>query len=150
MKKIGNWTLPQHIDEFNVNEWIGFVYIIQSPENRYYIGKKNFHSITKKTVKGKIRKQIVCKESNWKTYTGSSKALNEDISKMGIENFKFYILSLHESRSSLAYFECKFILASDALLNSKFYNRICPPIKWTINISDKEKATNYNCCGWTI
>ena len=40
----------------------------------------------------KPTKKLVTKESDWKTYTGSCNQLNEDIEKIGKQDFKFEIL----------------------------------------------------------
>ena len=58
-------------------------------------------------LKGKSRKRIVIKESDWQTYYGSSdevKALVEDIGEGG---FKREIIHLCKSRGVMSYMEAK-------------------------------------------
>ena len=52
-------------------------------------------------VKGKFGD----KQSNWKTYTGSSKWLNEDIDKIGKKKFKFEVIAEYKNKRSLRYYE---------------------------------------------
>ena len=54
---------------------IGFVYELRDTENdKRYIGKKNLFSTRRlPPLKGQKRKRKVVKESDWKTYYGSSK-----------------------------------------------------------------------------
>ena len=45
------------------------------------------------------------RESNWKTYMGSSKWLTADIEKIGKEHFKFEIIAEYKNKRSLRYYE---------------------------------------------
>ena len=130
MTDLGHWTTS--LPNFEPTEWCGFVYLITNlATNKKYFGKKFFTSTTRKKVKNRTNRKKVIKESDWKTYTGSSKTLNEDIAIFGKEHFRFEILSLHENRSSLAYAEVKRIVLSDALvLKDEFYNGLLPSIKY--------------------
>lgn len=137
--KTGHWKLPSHLLDQKIPEWIGFVYLIVGP-TRSYIGKKNIYSHTRKKIQGKTRKEVITKESNWKTYISSSKSLQEDIALRGKDKFEFRIISLHESKSSLAYAEVKILMDLDVLLHPDlFYNGIIPPLRGKIVISEKEK-----------
>lgn len=99
----GHWEYP---NEFDYDEWFGFIYrIIHTQTGREYLGKKQFHSYTRKKIKGRKNRKKIIKESNWKKYTGSSKQLNNDIEEFGKDQFKFIIESLHETRGSLFYAE---------------------------------------------
>lgn len=122
----GHWTAPW---EFDINDFHGFIYCItELHTNKQYIGKKAFWSNTSKKVVGKKNRKHTIKESNWKKYTGSSIKLNEAIKVNGIVNYTFDILSLHETKGSLAYreVECHVQLdvlrAVDALGNRIYYN----------------------------
>ena len=72
-------------------------------------------------VKGKKKKYR--KESDWKTYYGSSKHLQADIELFGANEFKREILRLCKSRTECSYYETKFIFEEDALLSDMSYNR---------------------------
>ena len=61
----GHWTnLP---DDFDPDEWFGFVYLITHKESGIkYIGKKQIHSYTRKKVKGRKNRKRVVKEAKWR------------------------------------------------------------------------------------
>lgn len=120
----GHWILNESLD-FD-ESYFGFIYeIVNTVTNKKYIGKKQMISkIRRKPLKGKKRSRIDFKESDWKSYTGSSNDLNEDIKKYGKENFKFTILKFCNSKWELAYFECKIQLEKDVLLRDDYYNGI--------------------------
>ena len=74
----------------------GFVYLITNLQNgKGYIGCKQYLSYRKMKEK----------ESDWKTYMGSSKWLTADIEKIGKEHFKFEIIAEYKNRRSLRYYE---------------------------------------------
>jgi hypothetical protein len=99
----------------------GFVYKITNLSNdRQYFGKKLFTKAGYKQVKGKRKK--IRKESDWKTYFGSSKELQADVEKQGEKQFKREILRFCKSRGECNYFESKYILEYDAILSDKYYN----------------------------
>ena len=99
----GHWNF--HI-EFDIEQWHGFIYRISNTiTGQQYIGKKAFHSVTRRKVKGKKNRKVTKKESKWREYTGSSTYLNADIEKYGKENFLFEIESLHQTKASLYYAE---------------------------------------------
>jgi hypothetical protein len=124
--ELGHWQLKEGLTPNP--EAFGFIYEItnnslQPP--RKYIGKKQCVSrIKRKPLKGKTRNRIQQKESDWKTYTGSSKELNEDILKYGKENFSFVILEWCNSKFELGYKEIKLQLIHDVILNEHYYNGI--------------------------
>lgn len=94
MFKTEHWN---HNFELDVSNSFGFIYYVENKLNgKKYIGKKQYYSY-------KSGKKF--KESDWKTYTSSSKHLNEDIKNFGIENFYFEILFECESRGDLTYAE---------------------------------------------
>jgi len=136
MEDIGHW---QFFKEFDPKQFVGFVYkITYIPTGKSYVGKKFFWSSIRKIVKNKKNRKKIIKESDWKKYTGSSKALNEDIDKFGKENFKFDIISLHECKSTLAWGETKQLVMNDALRaklldgTKKYYNGIVCGIKYIV------------------
>lgn len=122
MKDLGHWTTKLEIPE---NPY-GFIYIITNNSNgRMYVGKKQILTkLKRKPLKGKINRRISIKETDWKTYTGSSKELNEDIKKFGIENFSFEILKFCENKSQMAYFEAKEQFDREVLIKEEYYNGI--------------------------
>ena len=132
---IGHWTFGK---DFNPEDWIGFIYqITHISTGRSYIGKKFFWSTTRKVIVGRKNRKKIIKPSNWKKYTGSSTWLNSEINLHGMDQFKFEILSLHESRGTLALREVE-LLVSNNVLRAKaadgtklYFNGLIPPIKFT-------------------
>lgn len=102
--------------------WYGFVYrITHIPTGKKYLGRKYFTLAGYKQVKGKRKK--IRKESDWRTYYGSSKYLQADVEKYGEDQFKREIIRLCKNRTECSYYETKAIFEEDALLNEDFYNR---------------------------
>ena len=118
----GIWKVYEAIPE----NAFGFIYEITNTINgKKYIGKKQMtRKIKRKPLKGKKRKRIDYIESDWKTYTGSSDALNLDISTLGIDKFIFKILKFCNSKFELSYFEAKMQFEKDVLLSEDYYNGI--------------------------
>ena len=105
----GHWTPPENITEIP-DDTLGFIYRITDSGGKYYIGCKQTEKITKlKPLKGKKRKRIVIKESDWRTYCSSSGKIAEDV-KLNKDKFKFEILSFHPSKSTLKLEETKQII----------------------------------------
>jgi hypothetical protein len=121
---LGHWQLSNGV-QFNPDAF-GFIYeICNNTLNKKYIGKKQCISrVKRKPLKGKTRNRIDHKESDWKTYTGSSKELNDDIAKYGKENFTFTILEWCGSKWELGYKEIKRQIECDVILSESFYNGI--------------------------
>ena len=74
----------------------GFVYLITNLKNgKGYVGCKQYLMYTR----------LKERESNWKTYMGSSKWLLKDIEEVGKEHFKFEIIAEYKNKRSLRYYE---------------------------------------------
>ena len=104
------WIFNNEIfDSCHINKFYGFVYEIECIiTGKKYIGRKYF---SRKV--GNKRK-----ESDWKTYYGSSKELLKDILLLGCNNFKRTILTLHTTRGDVNYWETKLQFELD-VLNSR-------------------------------
>jgi hypothetical protein len=124
MIDLGHWILNENLIVEELP--FGFIYeITNTITNKKYIGKKQIISkIKRKPLKGKKRKRIDFKESDWKIYTGSSNDLNSDIEKYGKQNFTFKILKFCKSKWEMAYFECKLQMDNNVLLSNNYYNGI--------------------------
>ena len=89
---------------------------------------KGFIYITTNNVTGikYIGKKYYCdrngKETNWKTYLGSSKLLKKDIEHLGADNFSREIIDEAEDKDSLALLEKHYIDEADAVLSEGYYN----------------------------
>jgi hypothetical protein len=104
----------------------GFIYRIADNETgKFYIGKKQILSKRRiPALKGKKNRRTKIIETDWKSYTSSSRELNEDIDKYGKDRFLFEIVRFCKSKWELAYFEAKYQFAEDVLVNEKSYNGI--------------------------
>lgn len=116
------WLYPQ---EFNVEDYFGFVYVITNTlTNKKYIGKKFFHH-TKKLppLKGMKRKRTIVKESDWETYYGSSNILKEELKQHGKDKFKREIIKLCTNKKELTYWETKLQFSCGVLEKpDEYYN----------------------------
>lgn len=120
----GHWILEE--GTLINDETFGFIYeITNTVTNKKYIGKKQCQSrIKRKPLKGKKRNRIDFKESDWKSYTSSSKELNEEILKYGKDKFIFKILRTCDSKWALAYFEIKEQIDKNVLFREDYHNGI--------------------------
>jgi len=121
----GHWILPENLKTIPDNA-IGFVYMITNTlTNRRYIGKKVLINKKKrKPLKGRVNSRRYTIESDWKTYTGSSPILNEDIVKYGKDKFTFEVLSFQPSKLLLAYWETKTMVDRNAIFSNDYYNEV--------------------------
>ena len=121
-----SWTYKgKEISEIP-DEYEGFVYLITNlTNNQKYIGKKlaKFKT-TKPPLKGRKNKRRGYKESDWKTYWGSSDRLNEDVQNLGIEKFTREILYFCKSRGEMSYLEAREQFSRRVLETDEYYNGI--------------------------
>lgn len=122
-----NWYYQNELfepDETFLKEYVGFVYLITEKEtNKKYIGKKFFWSKRRlPPLKGKTRKRTVVKESDWKTYYGSSEELKMLVESKGGEGYHREILRLCKTKGECSYYEAKEQFDHDVLLRDDFYN----------------------------
>ena len=120
------WTYKgKEVDELP-QDCEGFVYIITNlTNNKKYIGKKLARfKVTKHPLKGRKNKRRSTKESDWKTYWGSSDHLNADVKEFGEDNFTREILHYCQSRGMLSYLEAKEQFDREVLLTDEYYNGI--------------------------
>lgn len=120
----GHWNVNESV--YLPSTFFGFIYKIENKvTGKYYIGKKQcVKKIKKKPLKGRVNRRISITESDWKTYTGSSNDLNEDIKKYGKDNFTFTILRVCGSKWELAYEEIKEQISRNVLRDKNSYNGI--------------------------
>ena len=102
----------------------GFVYVITDTRNdKKYVGKKRFWSVTRKPpLKGKKRKRVIRKESDWMKYYGSSDLVNQLLVEHGEDNFRREIIHLCKTKGEMSYLEAKEQFNRDVLLNDDYYN----------------------------
>lgn len=123
----------------------GFIYQITNLiSSKRYIGRKYINSTRKKNLtaeqrkRGLIRRTKVTSISNWETYTGSNKKLNEDIKVLGKENFKFEILYWCKTKAHTNYMEMWYQFKTNCVLNDSYYNDVIGSNKFS-NISEKNR-----------
>lgn len=121
---LGHWHTSIIIEEGK--QPYGFIYLITNiTNNKKYIGKKQCLTTLKRSpLKGKKNKRHYIKETDWKTYTSSSRELNNDIELLGKDNFTFEILRWCDSKWELSYFEAKLQFELGVLLHDDYYNGI--------------------------
>lgn len=109
---------------------VGFIYKITNlTTSQMYIGRKYVTrrikskiNTTSLTAKNKKKTKIKIKESDWATYTGSCKPLNDDILSLGIDSFKFEILYIGTTKGQVNYAEEYIQFMTHAVLDPMYYN----------------------------
>ena len=120
------------------DEYEGFVYLITNKKTgQKYIGKElaKFKT-TKPPLKGRKNKRRGYKESDWKTYYGSSDRLNADVAQLGEKHFTREILYLCKGRGEMSYIEAREQFDRRVLETDEYYNGI---INVRVGGSDKLK-----------
>jgi len=117
------WQPPEG---FSHEDVYGFVYLITNrATGKKYVGKKFFWS--KKTLpitKTRKRRKRLLVESDWRTYYGSNKHLQQDVLKQGPDMFFREILHLCKTKGECAYLETKEQFDREVLLTDDYYNGI--------------------------
>lgn len=87
-----------------------------------YIGRKQMWYLSKKKSKKTGKRMKI--QHQWKSYTGSSKALNSDIEELGKDKFSFKIVKLYKGKSGVRYGETELIVKRNALTKNRdlYYN----------------------------
>jgi len=118
------WLYNEEVYDETPEEYQGFVYMITELDtNKKYIGKKFFWKpkiLPKtKTRKKRVRTRV---ESDWRSYYGSSKDVQQLVEDKGSDMFKREILRLCETKGECSYYEAKLQFEYDVLLRDDFYN----------------------------
>ena len=113
-------------NESEIEPYVGFVYCITEIDTgKKYIGKKNFWSVRRlPPLKGKKRKRVVRKESDWQTYYGSNDQLKLLVEERGGDAYRREILKLCKSKGELSYAELVEQVEREVLLRDDYYNGI--------------------------
>lgn len=116
----GHWSFSEQLNYLKAQ---GFVYLIVAKSSgRLYIGKKNFRS------EGKLTKG---RQSNWRTYTGSSDKLNALIKAVGVSKFSFYVLEQYYTKGGVGWAETwSQCYAETASNHDKFFNVLIEKVCW--------------------
>lgn len=127
--KESHWLYEGKLLQEAPEDAFGFVYRITNlKDGKIYIGRKYFKQrrrkpLTKKQkAAGRKRRKVIVKDSNWRSYTGSNDDLNQDIEKLGKDNFKFEILALGYTKGQVNFLEETLQHKLNVILADKFYN----------------------------
>ena len=123
-----------NLDQFPEGTF-GFVYrILHKATGKAYIGKKVlYHNLKKKLTKKELAEiegqgrrpsfRLVVRESDWKHYWGSNKALQELKKTSSAEDFERTILKISPDKKLLTYYETKYLFVYEVLEKPEnFYN----------------------------
>ena len=114
------WTYKEELITEVPEGMVGFVYLISCESTvptMHYIGCKQFYKITNPIMSKKAKKALLDKEgirrkrkqviteSDWRTYTSSSTAVNKLIEVVGVDDLKFTILKMFDSKAKMSLFE---------------------------------------------
>lgn len=121
----GHWSLAAGVSSPAVLP-LGFVYRITEIESgRSYIGQKKITTIeTRPPLKGYIRKRKFIKQTDWRTYCGSSTEVKLAVVKKGEKAFKFEILCFTDSKWMLSYLELWFQMKEGVMFDDNSFNGI--------------------------
>ena len=121
----------------DIGDFFGYVYCITNTiSGQKYIGRKYFTQ-RRKPRGGKRR---VTSESDWKKYYGSSDELKSDVKRLGKENFRREIISLHETLGKVNYEETKQLFLNNVLMESLDNGE---PAYYNSNILGRYMKKNY-------
>lgn len=119
----GHWQFDCKMDpEHNA----GFVYaVIDNVMGLAYIGKKGYHS----SAGGRLQ------QSNWRSYTTSSKTLKLLFEHRPLSEFSFICIEEYKYKSDLAYAESWSLFKVRALEQSAFwYNKGIESVSWSVRV----------------
>jgi hypothetical protein len=87
------------------------------------VGKKTLLS-TKRLppLKGKTRKRTVKKQSDWRSYYGSSEEVKSLVESIGTDNFHREIIYLCKSKGAMNYLEAMEQFNRGVLISDEYYN----------------------------
>ena len=118
------WYFHNTTEQFTedmIGDAFGMVYLITHLKTgKKYIGKKFFTKAKSKQVKGKKKKTRV--KSDWESYWGSNKKVQEEVKANGEDQYVREILHLCKTRSECSYWENFEIFNRHALMSVDYYN----------------------------
>lgn len=121
-----SWKFKKNIvTEENTPEGaIGFVYkIIHVPTGKFYIGKKSLSQTRRlKPLKGKVRKRVVRKASDWEKYYSSNEWIKNEVKEGRAGDFEREIIQFCFSKKSLTYWEVWWQFKLDVLSDPQSIN----------------------------
>ena len=134
----GHWEFHE---EMSPEKYFGFTYLIVcSKTGKQYVGRKQYKHAGKRTSRN------YGKETNWRTYAGSSTHLVAHMKEVGLKHMRFICLGEYLTRGDLVYAEVDEQVKRDVLRarcdkgERVFYNGQIAAIKYI----PANKAFNYN------
>ena len=129
----GHWRFGCQLDYIKA---FGFVYLIRmNSTGLKYIGRKNFRTQSKYKSKNGF-------QTNWRSYTSSSKDLNTLIDANGKQDFSFFVLEQYYTSGAVGYAETWSQMVAETPSNQdKWLNRMIEKVCWksTEPISERHK-----------
>ena len=118
----GNEIDPDLFSKICDAGFLGFIYEITEVETgKKYIGKKMLLRKYKRKLKGSTRNKITWKESDWRSYHGSSPVLMERVAS-GEYTYNREILLFCRGKADLMYYEVKYQLDNNVVFDDNYYN----------------------------
>ena len=134
----GHWEFHE---EMSPDVYFGFTYLIVCTKTgKQYVGRKQYKHAGKKSSRN------YGKETNWRTYAGSSAHLAAHMKEVGVKNMRFICLGEYSTRGDLVYAEVDEQIKRDVLRakddkgKRKYYNGQIAAIKFI----PPSKGFNYN------
>ena len=139
MKNMPEWTGAQ----VDPNKHFGFVYrLMDLNTGFFYIGKKNIW-LKKSHVKGCKSavaapqspkwKSCCWKESDWRTYNGSSKYWTQHLRDNHDHDYERRVIVCCQTKGVLHFAELVAIILSGSMTNPNGFNHACPNIKFRVD-----------------
>tara|TARA_B110000858_G_scaffold180034_1_gene217276 strand:+ start:1616 stop:2053 length:438 start_codon:yes stop_codon:yes gene_type:complete len=141
---MSHWLYNNTIIEEAPTGSFGFVYLITNIKSgKMYIGRKYLGKTRRVKQKGKSRRKVIRKDSDWRTYIGSSKTLQEHINK-NKSNFQFKILAFGKTKGQVNYMEENLHHKFHVVHSKEFYNDCIGPRRFARVNLDKEVISIIN------
>tara|TARA_B100001094_G_C17899098_1_gene655534 strand:+ start:213 stop:659 length:447 start_codon:yes stop_codon:yes gene_type:complete len=141
---MSHWLYKEQILEEAPEGAFGFVYLITNNKSgKMYIGRKYFGKTRRVKKKGSKRRKVIRKDSDWRTYIGSSKTLQESINK-NKNNFKFEILAFGKTKGQVNYIEENLHHKFHVSVSEEFYNDCIGPRRFARVSLDKSTINAIN------
>lgn len=120
MQDYGHWKTLKDVD---ISNYLGFVYVITFDNGKKYVGAKKIWKRIKvppSSFKRGPRKGF--EESDWKSYTSSSKEVNDMISS-GVHPREYLIVGWYDSWGKTLLAEAEMQFSNDVLRNPEWLNK---------------------------
>ena len=141
---MSHWLYKNKILEEAPEGAFGFVYLITNNKTgKMYIGRKYLGKTHRVKKKGSKRRKVIRKDSDWRTYIGSSKLLQEHINK-NKSNFTFKILAFGKTKGQVNYMEENLHHRYHVSTSEMFYNDCIGPRRFARVSMDKKAISNLN------